>query len=290
VDMNDRSLETPLFVIGAPRSGTTILSGLLSADSTLAFIGEPRFTWKFGNEKHSDLLRVQHARPEVIAYIRGAFAEIARQQGRDRILEKTPSNALRMGFVDRVFPDARYIHVIRNGIDSTVSINRYWHDFGSGLPGRLVRRRLKDLDFRRAPYYVKEFVRRATPDVLRPLVGRSIWGPELPGIQQLLREMALEEVCALQWRCCVEAACAYGRKLDPTRYLEIRYEDLSEALLSQVLEFSEIRDPDAVLESFRNTFREDKRRTPEAGEREAVIQKALPILEPTLRWLGYPID
>jgi hypothetical protein len=27
--MNDRSLETPLFVIGAPRSGTTILSGLL---------------------------------------------------------------------------------------------------------------------------------------------------------------------------------------------------------------------------------------------------------------------
>ncbi len=287
---DDVVLEAPIFVIGAPRSGTTILSRLLSAHPDLALIGEPRFTWKFGNERKSDLLKGEHARPEVIRHIRRTFAEMARSQSRQRILEKTPSNALRMEFVDRVFPDARYVHVIRNGIDSTVSIRRFWKEFGTGLPQRVVRRRLRDFEVRRAPYYVKELIRRAAPGWTAPLVGRSIWGPELPGMQQMLRDMELEEVCALQWRFCVEAACGYGRRLDPSRYLEIRYEDLSEDALSRILRFAEVEPATPVLDSFRETFGDQGRRKPDPAERGSVIDKALPFIEPTLRWLGYELD
>jgi hypothetical protein len=279
-----------VFVIGAPRSGTTVLSQVLSAHPDLALIGEPRFTWKHGNERRSDWLRAEDARPEVVRHIRRSFADVARAEGCDRILEKTPSNALRMPFVDRVFPDACYVHVIRNGIDSTVSIRSYWENFGAGLPSRVVRRRLHDFEIRRAPFYVKEVLRRIAPAWARPLTGRSIWGPELPGMQQMLREMTLEQVCALQWRFCVEEACGFGRRLDPSRYLEVRYEELNEEVLLRIARFAGIEPPEPVIEAFRETFGDRGRRSPDPGERSVVMERSLPILEPTLSWLGYETD
>jgi hypothetical protein len=192
-----------------------------------------------------------------------------------------------MPFVDRIFPDARYVHVIRNGIDSTISIRGYWENFGAGLPSRVVRRRLRDFEFRRTPYYLKEMLRRVAPAWIQALIGRSTWGPELPGMQQMLREMTLEEVCALQWRFCVEAACGFGRRLDPSRYLEVRYEDLDEEVVRRIARFAEIDSPEPIVDAFRRTFGERGRRAPDPEERRLVTARALPILEPALCWLGY---
>ena len=115
-------LERPIIVIGAPRSGTTMLSNVLSLHSSLGYVDEPRLVWRWKNDAKSDMLRPEDARPEVVAYIHAAFAKQVHEQGRTRLLEKTPSNALRMGFVDRVFPDAIYLHILRDGRDSVLGI------------------------------------------------------------------------------------------------------------------------------------------------------------------------
>ena len=67
-----------------------------------------------------------------------------------------------------------------------------------------LRQRLKEVQLRRLPHYAREAARRFAPKALTPMVGPNVWGPRLPGIEGLLKDLELLEVCALQWRTCVE--------------------------------------------------------------------------------------
>jgi len=60
------------------------------------------------------------ARPKVVKNIRQAFEKYERTHG-GVVVEKTPSNVLRIPFINEVFPEARYIHIYRNGYDSVSS-------------------------------------------------------------------------------------------------------------------------------------------------------------------------
>ena len=106
--MLDQDLELlltqPIIVIGSPRSGTTLLGNLLECHPALAQLVEPRLTWKYGNDRKSDMLRPSDARPDVCQHIRDTFSRAVRDQGRERLVEKTPSNSLRMEFVEKVLP------------------------------------------------------------------------------------------------------------------------------------------------------------------------------------------
>jgi hypothetical protein len=192
--------------------------------------------------------------------------------------------------MDRVFPDGRFIHIIRNPIDSVISIRSFWEGYATGSGGN-VRRRMgmhrKQIRWRQVPYYLPEIFRRFAPHSLRWLVGRNVWGPRLPGMRQMLRELDLLEIGALQWRMCVEAACQYGRKLPPDRYFECRIEDLNETLVEQLVHFAELGDDPQVLEYFRQNFQPDQsgRRKQEADPAE--IDRIRQWTEPTMQWLGY---
>ncbi len=96
---------------------------------------ESRLVWRYGNEGKSDMLRPEDARPEVVRDIRATLAKRVRDAGKTRLLEKTPRNALRLGFVDRVFSDCKSIHIMRNGIHSVLSIHRYWIKSAHGIKG-----------------------------------------------------------------------------------------------------------------------------------------------------------
>ena len=74
-------LKSPVIIIGAPRSGTSFLSRLLSEHSTLAMSIEPRLVWKWGNDGLSDLLSPAHARAEVIDYVRETFPQPSHRNG-----------------------------------------------------------------------------------------------------------------------------------------------------------------------------------------------------------------
>ena len=152
----DPLLQRPIIIVGAPRSGTTLLGNILRRHSALAYLVEPRLTWRYGNDRRSDALRPEHAGDKVRQHIRAAFAEAVRQADRDRLLEKTPSNSLRMGFVDRVLPGCQFVHIVRDGVESVLSIRGYWQQHARGIKPEKVMARLGEIDWRRAPYYARE--------------------------------------------------------------------------------------------------------------------------------------
>lgn len=290
---DDQILTKPVLVVGSARSGTTILGELLEVHSDLFGLQEPRLTWRYGNDGGSDMLRPEQARPEVTAYIRRKFAAQVRGGGRSRLLEKTPSNALRLGFVDRVLPDCKIIHILRNGVDSSLSIRSYWKQAAHGIKGvnkGKLQERIKELQLRRLPHYAMEAARRFAPGPLRGLVGPNVWGPRIPGIRGMLEELDLLEVCALQWRTCVESARHYGQTMPADRYREVRLEDLNIEKFRELLDFAELEPEPAVIENFEKVFspaRSTRRQSGASAEELALLRKWI---APTMAWLGYPAD
>jgi hypothetical protein len=284
-DAVETALDRAIVVVGAPRSGTTLLGNLLAHHPQLAHLQEPRLTWRYGNDGKSDRLLAEDARPDVCRRIRANFAAAVKSQGRSRLVEKTPSNALRMEFVERVLPGCLFVHIIRDGVESTLAIRKFWQQHAHGLRREKLWERLREVSPRQLPHYAREFVRRVTPRPLRGFVKPSVWGPRIPGIDGLLQDLTLIEVCALQWRMCVEAACTYGRTLPADRYLEVRLEDMSPELLTAILAFCQL-DPSAeVMDALRRDF--DKSQTSHRRG-EALpedIERVRQWVEPTLTWL-----
>jgi hypothetical protein len=279
-------LDRPVVVIGSPRSGTSMLGILLGKHPLLAHADEPRLTWKYGNDAKSDMLRPEDARPEVCRHIRRTFAKLVQDSGKKRLLEKTPSNSLRMEFVERVLPGCIFVHILRDGVESVLSIRGFWQRHARGFQRDKLSDRINELSLRRAPHYFKEFVRRAMPARFSGLVGQPVWGPRIPGIDGLLKDLSILEVCCLQWRMSVECACHYGRQLPADRYMECRLEDMSLELVESILDFCHLEMTPEVRAGFAGHYElalTTHRRDQADPEVLQTIQKWI---GPTMQWLG----
>ena len=118
-----------LIIIGAPRSGTNILRDVLtSLDGFVTWpCDEINYIWRHGNVNHgTDELTVTNARSSVITYIQRQFSKLARKSNASVVVEKTCANSLRVGFVNRVIPDAKFIFLYRNGMDVAGSSLLRW--------------------------------------------------------------------------------------------------------------------------------------------------------------------
>jgi hypothetical protein len=123
-------LDRPIFIIGAPRSGTSMLYAILRESSKLAnWPGEAHEVWEadfhpaLRNWSSNALEAADAAGPEG-ERIRRSFYLVA--GSRRRLIDKTPRNALRVPFVDALFPDASYVFLVRDGRDNINSLINAW--------------------------------------------------------------------------------------------------------------------------------------------------------------------
>jgi hypothetical protein len=236
------------------------------------------------------MLGPEHATEHVRNNIRHRFAEMLDKAGKPRLLEKSPSNALRPAFVQRVFPDAKFIHVTRHGLDSVLSLQAMTQQHAHGLSGlapNRLRERLAELEWTRLHHYAMEFARRAAPGPLRRLLGPNPWGPRVPGIRAMMREMHPLEVAAIQWRMCVETTHAFGKTQPADRFFEFRLDDMSESVLHDLLAFAELENNQPVLDHFAKTFKPSYAGRQRLDAKAEDIRRVMSLIEPTLQWLGY---
>jgi len=109
-------------IMGCARSGTSILGELIGSHPEVKYKHEAHAVWnKAGHgENESHRLIAAHATPEVARKIRKRFAE---EKGAAALFaEKCPRSVLRVPFIRAVFPEAKLIHIIRDGRDVACSM------------------------------------------------------------------------------------------------------------------------------------------------------------------------
>ncbi|MGH9184900.1 MAG: sulfotransferase family protein [Acidimicrobiales bacterium] len=279
-------MREPIIVLGAPRSGTSFLADVLGAHPDVAVAREPRLVWRFGNDRRSDELRVEHARPDVVDHIHRSFALVLEQSDAARLVEKTPANSLRPRFVDAVFPDARFVHITRSGWGAVPSIRSFWARRATGFDTRQVRklrRRLREARPSQVPYYASELIGR-----VRGAGGRHtpLYGPRLAGLQVVADELGVLTAAAVQWRACVEQAAVFGRSLPSERYVELRLETLDRHAIESVVDFCGLPTGAEVSRRFVQLYSLDEavHQATLTDEERTVVA---PYVDPVNAWLGY---
>ena len=135
------SSDTPIFVLGMPRSGTSLVEQILASHSQV-----------HGSGEREDMLQLADQLPEELNDARSypfcmdsmtadAAAQIATvylqklswaNPKKSHIVDKMPGNFHHVGLIATLFPNARIIHCIRDPRDTCLSI--YFGDFAGSHP------------------------------------------------------------------------------------------------------------------------------------------------------------
>ena len=142
--------ERPVFIVGMPRSGTSLTEQILASHPAVYGAGELAF-WQtsFASYEAAELkgedgtsLLPGMAR-DYLARLRSLSADA------QRVVDKMPLNFLNLGQICAALPRARIIHVRRHPIDTCLSI--YFHYFSRLHPYAN--------DFENLAHYYREYVR-----------------------------------------------------------------------------------------------------------------------------------
>lgn len=180
--------DVPIFIIGMPRSGTTLVEQILASHPGVIA----------GGELHHLHLSVDavlaspsngRTLPERIAGLRsenlGEIGERYLSQirplagGRSRVTDKLPANALLAGLVHAVLPNAKIIHCTRDPIDTCLSC--FTTSFGRRVPystdltalGRYYRAQTELMDHWRSLLPAECFLDLRYEDVIADLEGQA---------------------------------------------------------------------------------------------------------------------
>jgi tetratricopeptide (TPR) repeat protein len=122
-------LQSPIFVVGFPRSGTTMLEQMLDAHPQLQSMDERAFfsnlidyMSEFGCEYPKDLGKLTAEQCEELRRIYWKSTEqVAPRTEGQRLVDKNPLQMLRLPLISRLFPNAPIIMALRHPCDSILS-------------------------------------------------------------------------------------------------------------------------------------------------------------------------
>jgi hypothetical protein len=126
--------QTPIFIVGCHRSGTTLLRLVLDSHPSISCGPETRFLTELlaiTSEENWPHMR-QYGFPRtwwherIAEFFASVHGEYARRRGKPRWADKTPRYALSVGGIAELFPTCQVVHVIRDGRDVVASHRHRW--------------------------------------------------------------------------------------------------------------------------------------------------------------------
>ncbi|MEQ9001306.1 MAG: sulfotransferase [Coleofasciculus sp. B1-GNL1-01] len=127
------SHEPHIFVFGAPRSGTTLMKLILGAHPNLSSFGYETglfmyrdiygFTYEGFTTK--DIAYLIGQSQDIVQFYDKFTQQITQQTGGQRFIEKTPQHVLRLKFLLKHFPNAKFINMFRDGRDGYCSARHH---------------------------------------------------------------------------------------------------------------------------------------------------------------------
>ena len=164
-------LISPIFIIGLPRSGSTLIESILtSSEENLVSFGECHvfnmsiikqispeiYSEKFDNQKFEFIVNYKDLKSNILEKY-SQFSEIENKQFIDKSLE----NIFNIEFIKNIYPEAKFIHTFRNPLDSVISI------YQSMLPDLSWTHTIEDIIVYMDNYYkVLKHFKSKYPDII----------------------------------------------------------------------------------------------------------------------------
>jgi Sulfotransferase family len=225
-------LRPPIILFGNFRSGTTMLQKVISTHPDVAAWSEPIGLWLYADPGRShDEFDENDATDKVKSYIRKKFLKYQQQHGNRMIVEKSPHNILRIPYVRAIFPEARFLFIVRNPLSFISSVELKWQR--PMRRGRIVRR-MKSTPLTQLHHYLKRFFSQQWSKQILRRKYLSIWGPRYKGIQEDLKRDDLLTVIARQWSLSSRKAERDLALFEDGQILRLRYEDFVEDPISDL--------------------------------------------------------
>jgi Sulfotransferase family len=110
------SATAPAFLLACAGSGASVLAGVLDSHPAIRVLEDPGGPWSSlpPGPGGSDRLTAEHATPELTESLRRWAVE---QTEGSMPLLSDPRNSLRVPFLRTVFPEAKFVHLVRDGRD-----------------------------------------------------------------------------------------------------------------------------------------------------------------------------
>ncbi|MBN1510694.1 MAG: sulfotransferase [Phycisphaerae bacterium] len=212
------NLRRAVFIVGAPRSGTSFLGECFAAVPACSFHFEPVLT------KVAAEYVYLSAWPGFVSRFlyRETYKWLMRLRADAdlRLVEKTPRHCYIMPFLAHVFPDCQFIHIIRDGRDVALSLIKH-------------------------PWIRAESAAKPTRDPAGYLMGPYAHYWIEPERREEFEETSDLHRAAWLWRRSTQTTIANAAMLPTNRYLELRYESLVQSpdvQADRILEFLCVRD------------------------------------------------
>ncbi|MEO0770564.1 MAG: sulfotransferase, partial [Cyanobacteria bacterium J06649_4] len=116
------NLESPVFIVGAPRSGTTFLGECIGTLPEISYHFEPVLTKAATRYVYEGRWSSGFSQ-KVYRLVYGGLMGL-HLDGDLCFAEKTPQISLIIPFLQQAFPNARFIHIIRDGRDVALSLSK----------------------------------------------------------------------------------------------------------------------------------------------------------------------
>jgi len=295
--MIDLQIRKPVIIIGAPRSGTSLLLTVLSSSKELwsqymetidiwerfyrfsniefkndqltesdlnpsnkEFLFDEFHKFTFNNYYLGSFLRQYGLKNEVLLDFIGQENLIFKSLfvHNYRIVEKSPKTCFRIPFINKLFPDCKFIFLKRDGRSNINSLIEGW---------------------KRSEKYRRKEVKN--------------WSFILPPGWEDYKERSVEDIAAFQWAESNKAAMTSLNKIESKRKYILKYEDLIENPEKSIKEMANFIGipPCSGLKKFSKKLPEvnyiskpDKEKWKKNID---LIEKTYPVIEPVMKEMGY---
>lgn len=245
-----------IFVIGAARSGTHLLADTLSKNTDCTYLNEINDFWKqpfpflktdYIPDYYSTKIRAEKLRLKFIAKGKNDF-----------LIEKTAANCLRLPFLYKMFPEAYFIHIVRDGREVSISARRkYYGDIrkitqdninkenAPSRLGHLINQITHKYNTGLNPLSILVNAKRFIQMTLKEmnLIKYSFWGPRYPGSSHLFKHLSPIELAADQWQYSIMMIKNFISGNKDVKYHELTYEQLisePDEVIKEIFEFLSI--------------------------------------------------
>ncbi len=128
----------PVFIVGLPRTGTTLVDRILSSHTEVASLGEisdlASAIVRLAGPVQNRMELIEKSAEINFVSLSKQYAKSTSERGLDApvLIDKTPANFLYLGIIARAMPDARIVHLKRHPLDACYAI--YKTLFRMGYP------------------------------------------------------------------------------------------------------------------------------------------------------------